>query len=111
MVYPCLSQVKKLELENRQIPVLKKRLDQLETELRFQNFSSPDESSLDFSNLLSSSVPVSLLCSSPLSELELTPALLLAEMYRALNCDGSVSYLHCTTNNNNLNTADSHKLG
>eukprot|EP00800_Vazella_pourtalesii_P020333 TRINITY_DN7158_c0_g1_i4.p1 TRINITY_DN7158_c0_g1~~TRINITY_DN7158_c0_g1_i4.p1 ORF type:complete len:918 (+),score=276.97 TRINITY_DN7158_c0_g1_i4:110-2863(+) len=83
------DKVKKLEIENRQIPFLRKRLDQLETELRFQNITSPEDASLDFSNLLSSSIPVSRLSSSPILETEPTPALLLAEIYRVLNCDGS----------------------
>ncbi|KAI6656871.1 hypothetical protein LOD99_16174 [Oopsacas minuta] len=83
------DKVKKLELDNRQIPTLKKRLDQLETELCLQNISNPEDSSLNFTNLLSSSIPVSRLSSSPLSELELTPTLLLAEIYRVLNCDGT----------------------
>lgn len=92
ILYSRCFQVKKLEIENRQIPFLRKRLDQLETELRFQNITSPEDASLDFSNLLSSSIPVSRLSSSPILETEPTPALLLAEIYRVLNCDGSVSY-------------------
>ena len=96
--YPCSSitellQVIKLEVENKHIPVLKKRLDQLETEIRLQSIVSPDESGHYFSNLLSSSVPVSHLGSSQLSDGELSPAMLLVEVYRMLNCDGAVSPL------------------